>query len=526
MDLLLVTPKQRQYRNPVVELREKHVRTWCNDLPILNLTQSTAQLLDALQLLNQEPLDARNRYRLLELYHEPLMRIYAACDEERLRQMPVTQEQRQQLRQDIGRLPQELANGYKLVVLDTRAAQKDAAKTPWLILAVYRAIEQLGYALLHSYRCYMNAPPFALLELHQLYAWAERAGLTDTPLKLPDETSIGQRYRSLLLLTLADPFHLPDGDAERLFAVLPAWAGRCPIHPPGGDPAATGVFIIDPNRDGGPLWRPPARDDVDIMSLRELDTRPLINAVRSAAARHDAKDSASATTLETLLLPALGERNRQSMRQAGKRKTGMMIGLESLHGLLRSTLQATTGTAAMATTDAPFTFDSGASESQPDTATTTPTGGFTQNEWAVLNESMQGCRLRGTLSPGQTIRVGELVALGDAPGTRASGLRFGTIRWLQHGANGAIEAGIELIAGHPTPVECQPDGGVRRHALLFPAIDYLRLPETLLGPAKAWGSGQQLTVFLDNREATAVCLDCLEETAAYQRHSFGLHKPV
>jgi hypothetical protein len=171
MTLLLTTPEQHSFQDPTLELNEKKLQHWLAGLPVLNAGESLRQILNALEPLNEQQLDVDKRLALLMLYQATFKRLYATAEPLRLRQQPLSRQQRRDTVDDVERLSLAMANGFKLAVKDLYA-QGDSRDRVKFARVLRWTLQQLAAALLHSYRFYRPEPGFVFLELNQIYRLA------------------------------------------------------------------------------------------------------------------------------------------------------------------------------------------------------------------------------------------------------------------------------------------------------------------------------------------------------------------
>ncbi|MDY6980634.1 MAG: hypothetical protein SV201_12180, partial [Pseudomonadota bacterium] len=170
MDMLLLTiPDQHEDSNPAVLLDEKLLRKWLSELPMMNVVQTVEMLQRAILPFNELKIESQLRLKLLECYREKIDEIFYSYDEMRLRQLPVSHEARQAIKTDIMWLYLELANGYKIGVKSALDRGANPKKDSGLLLAIYRAMEQIIHAMIIAYRNAQTPPPLTYLETHQLY---------------------------------------------------------------------------------------------------------------------------------------------------------------------------------------------------------------------------------------------------------------------------------------------------------------------------------------------------------------------
>lgn len=523
--LLLQTPEQHDYTNPAVELNPKRLRSWLKELPLMNLLASLRELIDALEPSNRQQMPIKLRMRLLELYRETVVDIFASTEEEHLRRLPITGAQRKQIKDDTGRLCTMLAAGYKLVIKEGHQQQINPARQPLLLLAIYRAMESGVLVLLHSFRTYQPTQPFSYLDIHQIYSHAERHGVVNTPITYDKKTlapgGISPLYKRIMLLAATDPYHFGPGTAMRLYDALAPYAALCRIEP-GRQPAPEPTsFVIDLDGDSPPLPNAKVPDDMPIEQPRLLDVGPAIDKINKLLAAPDEPDNLARPSPEEcklldLLLPELSkDRIRRAPRKAVTRETRLALGLDAVHYFLSKGARQLTES---------YKEDSlGIEVHDVDSESEAR---HNLEPWTILNESSNGYLLTGQRKGQREVRVGEAVGL--VLPTRADSeptLTLATVRWLRNAKDGRVEIGIEVIPGAALPVACQsadtfsPGYGALA-CLLLPSVPALGLAATVVAPKRLYSRNMTLDVKTGNESMKIRAGHLVMDTAAYDRFEF------
>lgn len=442
--LLLTIPEQHGYQDPAVERRPRRVKAWIKELPLLNAPVAVPMLIEALEALNAQAMPEKERMELLELYREPAEAVFTSFDRRRM-EKEMRGEAKENFRQQLLRLFGLLADGYKLILLSGHRQGRRLDGDALLLKAACRAMQQITGGILQAYRLYAPLPPFAFMELHQIYWLAEKQAVLDTPFhKKERHNTLGLQYKRLMLLTIADPYHLGDGEVLTLLQALEPVAHLCRIGQqlPQTGPEQEGRFLIDLESDSPP--RPFDRERT-AEQPRVLDVRAV------ATALNDRRDDKRLRRL----LPKLSviERRRLKRRPAC-RHIEISMGIQAIHALL---------------------LGRGGGEA-----------------WEVANESAKGYLLRHE-KPVTVLGVGEILAVRDP---RDGGQpMLAVIRWMRSGANGQVETGIEVMPGDPVAVECAIDGKAGSlPALALPALPALHLPSSLIAPGGMVMPGDRLNL--------------------------------
>ncbi|ABA58722.1 hypothetical protein Noc_2264 [Nitrosococcus oceani ATCC 19707] len=277
---LLSTSPLLDYENPLVETRESKVRQWTRKLPVMNLFQSTQALLDVLTLFNEQPLQEKHRVQLLDIYRVPINTMLLSFDPLHLRQLPIPPAQREQVAQNIARLPLMLADGYKTVIKQGYARGREPKQDSILLLAATRACEQLGHTMLHRYRLSHPIPPRLYLELHQLYRYAEHYQVLDciphATKPVGTEKNIAMTHKELMLLAIVEPSRLASDEIMPSYELLGKLLTHVRIAPPQASSGKMNSFVIDLSKDHPPKPFAFLEISLENENLRLFDTSSLL----------------------------------------------------------------------------------------------------------------------------------------------------------------------------------------------------------------------------------------------------------
>lgn len=511
--LLLHVPEQHDYRNPVVELNPKRLGRWLGELPLMNLSGCLEQVLDALAPCNLQAMPGKNRVRLLELYRDTVARLFDAMGEAQSNNLPMAASERRSSGERLGLLCTELAIGYKILVRE--ALRSDApGRQPLLAPALYRAMEATAWALLHGYRSYQPAPAFAYLELHRLYALAERCALQDAPItmdKQPLPGTIGALYRQVLLTAVIDPYRLPAGAVARLYPLLGAYAPHCLLQQ-GFDPGEhpEGCFVIDRGSDTAPVPASRGGSDYGYDDPLLLDIRPALQAIAEALASVAQERPEDARLLARLVPELQRKRERQAPRRDVQREAWVTFGLASVHHFLARGPAAVAEAIRMAA--APLQVRDLDSVNDDDHGLA---------PWAVVNESVSGYLLASRERWQGEARVGETVGVVVRGAKDAQPrLTVATVRWMRAARDERVEMGVEIIPGMPRAIQCSPAGGEDVAGLFFPSAPALQLPATLVLPKGIYRADALIAVRTGERVLEVRAGSLVTETECFDRFDF------
>ncbi|CAK0778511.1 cyclic-di-GMP-binding protein [Gammaproteobacteria bacterium] len=506
--LRLFAPTPRTFHNPSVELHERTIRKRLNHLPLLNLTISVPLLIEAVQGLSDEPLAARTRLQLLDLYREPINTLFRSFGTPILRKTsPLGGWEGNP--SDPGRMFLASADGYKAIVLACCQEGATPVSDDLLLLGLWRALEQLAHALVHAYRYYRSLPPGVFLEAHQIFHYAVYWGVENHPLRCTHPglgtdatigtTSIADLYKQLLLLSISDPYSLTAEHLYQALEYLVSVAGKArflgwkeavrqhliPNIPKAmpGVPCISGVeglFIVDLEEDHPPL--PAAQTDFSGATTDRwvIDTQPVLDALYQSTTAFEEEKGLQRRLAEQLTTRLRGIGQRREPRRSGKSEAILVLGIAEVHQTLSG-------------------GDSSVSRIEPST-------------WTVVNENSKSFMLN---SPEQyQVAVGDLVGIARAPASEEGEWVVGVIRWLRAPNTGGTALGIELLTGTPAAAWCiAPAEGPQRCILqTFPGEE-----EVIAAPKGFYRRGIEFELHHQNQSRRVMASHLLQEESGFDQ---------
>jgi len=510
MDSLnLFIPRQHDYTDPTVERDVVRLQHWLTNLPLMDVVETVRLVCSALDALNEQKLDVGQRFQFLEVYRATAQRLFVTVDPLHLRQLALSKSQRKDAIDGIERLFASITGGYKLIVTAVYQARVGGTPDPLLGPAINRALEQLGFSLLDSYRFYREIEPQLVAESHQLYRLARHNGLLGSCVDDKDEAgppaSIATLYHTSMLLSLTDPFRLAEGEVGLLFDVLMQHAESCRIIP-GSDCSGSseGVFLIDLGSDTLPV---PCADLQVPVTAREpylLDATMALAAVRARLTKTPAKvrmQSPEAMVLRRLLPETTGAEKRREQRRPDGRWINLLRGVEGIHTYLTDTAQK---------------------------GPATPAGGYGQTAaesaaCRVLDTSDGGMKLAWEGGGAGDACVGDLLGILEEQQGRAL-LQLGMIRSIRVYREGGMEAGVQLLPGGLGAVSCyapEQPAEVAFRALFMPASEAEQIAATLVVAKGFYAQDRHILIDVGGREVRALAGRRVLDSPVFDRFEFS-----
>lgn len=499
-------PEQHDYTDPTVEQNPGRLHAWLTNLPLLNVVETVRQVLDALHALNEQKLPLQLRMELLGIFRDTVQRLFVTVDPLRLRQLALDRVRREQAREGVERLLLAMAGGYKIIVMACNEPGAMRASGPLFGLALNHTMEQLGYVLLDSYRCYRSVPESVFSELHQLYRLARHHGLLEVTAGDGEETggpqSTAALYHAALLLSLMDPSRLAEGEAGLFYEVIRHHAGHCRIVPGNQwSGAGEGLFLVDLKGDSPPVpcWR--VRSPLTAQEPYLLDARDALAVLGERLERIPAKvrrQSPEARVLRRLLPEKPDPRRHREPRHTDGRRVGLLIGLDNIHAF-----QSNRST--------PRQADAGSTGAG---AAGGPSG------CRVLDTSKGGMCLELEDAASGEVRVGELLAVVEEDRRPV----LATIRSVQVRREGGVEIGIQLLAGISAPVYCRAREDAEGHAqraLFLHACEAEDISATLVVAKGFYRPGRRLLIDAGGKAVPACAGRSITDAPLFDRFEFA-----
>lgn len=516
--LLLTTPAQHQGTNPAVLVDEKQLQKWLDALPVMNVVETVKLLHAALVPFNELQLDNATRLKLLERYRQAIDEIFYSYDDMRLKQLPISNEARQDIKTDIMWLYLELANGYKIIVKNALDEGLNPKKDNSLLLSIYRAMEQIIHALVNAYRNYQAPPPLAYLEVNQLYLVTTENLANDRKVSSAKREStsptVDNLYKQFMLLAIANPMSMPEGVAFDLFFILEQVATHCLIGTEPPVEAGQHVYLVSLTDDAIPVPCSGTGSAAVNPDQRYLDIRPVMQVVRkrldelqkSAQGLMDSQEVKLLRVYVEQIQGGAGGVTRASARSAYK-QVQLAFGLDPVHYFMSDDHFAEHRTTS--------TESFGIEVRDVDSVEAM----YELETWQILETGKTGRMLLvpkdisyQDLEPGLIVGIFEELGEGKPPV-----FSLGTIRWLPQEDAAEKKMGLQMIAGRPIPVTCSAgQDEAFFNCLYLTEVAVLKQPATLIMPRHYYQEGREIILRVpqgDRRIRLAELIDHTESIA-------------
>ena len=414
------------------EILANELHTWLQSVPAASSPEAGRALAGYLAALDRVRLPLDERLRLLDalgaradLVLGDLARAYLESPQ------PLQKEAREALG-IAGALTTALAGGYKTAAVEKIVDRSAAAAGRKLAPLLLRSMRYLADGMRASYITYSRVPPGAWKEMHQLYLHAEHAGIANGVADAQSRTSIGALYCESLLLALTDPYRLAAGELAQIESLIRELRAPASLGKEAPETGAGAHFMVPCDDDAPPKPMREALDRAMGSCARILDATDVVDALH--AAREAAGSDRDALIAKLVRLWSDPPR-RALRRDPAQGSVAICVGVKPIAHFVAH--------------DA--TVDGEAEIEALRQGVTMPlralpedeTGPIPIHEWAVVNSSAGGVRVRRKASTNYPVTVGEVVGI-RSPG-KAS-WTIGVTRWVTGVEDGTIDFGVQFFA--------------------------------------------------------------------------------
>ncbi|WP_211315721.1 hypothetical protein [Isoalcanivorax indicus] len=552
----------------------RKLQAWVEQLPLMNMGETSRQLYQYIQELNRLRIDTRTRFQLLEILRPVLLHVTDSLGKHYLRQSLVLPEKARRVASLAQALQGHLANGYKLVIARGLRKAEDREVRDALAIALHRAITAMGDTLLRCYQLYFPTPRHVWLELHQLFLLAERHELEDRVVSDPllsegaADTTVAQAYIRSLLLATAKPNQLRQQELATVYALARAGAVLVDVRSAAGE---DDLFVFDLQVDRPPTYR--THVSVARGSCRYIDAQRLVAELGrdgSEGAAVLARPAGLSESLTVHLRQAWGALTERTFSRVAQRVSlDICFGLGALHHFSSEGADFATqiGAARLRVLEGdgsnPFSGQVRRASSagmQPslreeDPWSQAPDAGdyrmadstdiesidlsgitaavqarqgdggrvaFTSHRCETVNVSPGGYCLAWEGETPPQLRTGELVGVREQDHHEWT---VGVVRWVKQLSHQAAQFGLELLAPRALPAAARVlkktgDPSEFMRVLVLPALQAIGQDATLLVPAVGFHSNARLEIIRQGVTERVLLTRRLTGTASFSQFEF------
>ncbi len=570
----LYIPERRISDGNAPYLEPRRAERWVEELPTGHVGETARLVYKALADLNRSELPVNHRYRIMEMFRAPADYVCTQLDKHYVGQpFPLSAKPRR-IAELAREMAWEMAIGYKIVIDAALSGFSHKIDNRQLLTTLYRTMDYLSRTLVKAYLVYAPPPSHVWLELHHLYLFSEHNDLHDSKVKDPleperEDNTIGDLYRTAMLMSLANPYRLPQKQILWVRQALAQWNKACSLLSFNPNEEPPGLFAVDMEGDQPPSYVTAVRQQIPSY-LRVLNTSALTDLLRQASGAHD--DSSltelnqrlSQATLRRLTLAWGGTSQRLFARKNVKQEVRVTLGLNACHYFIEHEMESeekqkqeevefdnrahfdTNDAPPEGVTEAPDIWAIAANPSlqisvdldfpryrlHEEVTPLPPPAAHEQRLYSehlceLTNESVAGCRLRWNAeAPTRTV-VGSLIAMHPEK-EDGSRWRLGVVRWLKHMEAEALELGVELLAPYALAVATRnitrkSKLGHYMRALILPEQKHIEQPQTIITPA-VYRLGDKLGVAIKGHIQQIRLTKLVEQTGTFNQFEFNVLK--
>jgi hypothetical protein len=518
MPLDLSVPARSSAPSKDLEIRPKQVKAWIDSLPLAQTFDSARKLAEHLAGVNRAKIDLEERLQILELHRpiadllfEELDGIYGKAPQ------PMGQRGRDALA-FARTLAAELAMGYKIVLVEKAGKRVAFGIRKQLPALALRAMQALAAGMRASYKAYAPVPQGIWKEFHHLYLYAEEEGIVAEVADAQAGTTIAALYCESLLLSLTDPYRLLPGDLDKVVGQIralraPVTLGRRKPDTPGG-----AHFLVPCDTDKPPKPALSANDDTGGPNWRLLDANAIVERLRARKQAFESGNVSATMTramgpetvaLVTRLIGLWGDPPKRVFRRdEAEGSVAICFGVKNIahfvaHDALADTEAETEALRAGLTMPLRCLPEDETGRQIP------------IHEWAIINHSEGGIKVRRSAGVTQPLAVGEVV------GVKAAGnasWRIGVARWITVFEDGTMEFGVQFYATAACAVwllAVQSPGPQAKLAVLLADGEELA-GESLLTPAGTYAQLREFDLQGEEFRSRVRATDLIEKTARFE----------
>ena len=578
---ILNIPQQIKSPQGQFELHTEYVKKKISVLPMANQKEAIQQIFDLLYQLNRQKIDTAVRYQIIDLLRPSVMELCHIIHRPYIRNpLPLSAEDLASAYQ-IQTLLTEMAFAYKALIIELLVSDDETDNTQ-LQYTIYYAIIFLSKLLVECYQIYSPLPENIWHELHHLYLLSEGFSLQNEPIKDDkNNSSITKAYLSISLLGLANPYHLMQSEAIKVYEQSHHWASLCSISAIGDN---TEGFIADFDSDAPARFvkyetieAHPREGRIIDLSKAQQKLHALIKEKSALCKHHDLKKTTLSERAELGMYIRLkrswGRRSqRLTSRNLQRSQLQATVGLSSchylisdnkpfqpeidefnLHKYLPAHLSKNNKLSILPDTLIPWQKDK-LKESQQENFHVSRHSNFNdkysnRDIWSATyqvnsrkpsikedpeiitvnciqnDESSGGLSLSCEINDNIQARVGELVALENKKGEK--NFKICVLRWLKTNHHNDMEMGISFIAdsAHAIAIKAVSgagQGGDYFRGLITPDKNPRENPTTLITPSALYDTSTTLLVNMKKDMFHVRLTHLLESSTSYSRFRFEI----
>lgn len=571
-------------------IKPRDAERWIANLPTAHIGETARLIFKAMSEINRVEIPPHQRFKLLELFRQPFDYVTQALIKHIIGQAFPLSGKNQKISELIRELQWEIAIGYKIIINSSLSGHFGRVDKT-LLTSINRALYYLGECLLKSYLVYTPQNNQTWIEIHHLYLFAEHNGLISESVKdnlFPENnnSTIGTQYKHIILLSLANPYRLPQSEIQKVNTALFGWSKYSHLHMLDDPNNPIGLFAIDLESNAPPSYYNTAQKQSNSNFIRILDTSELTRILRDQIETSEKKSGnqkgkmqntldVSQKTLKRLILAWGAVPKRNFSRKGKQTEVKVALGLSASHCFIQKAYEDKQRKVAPDNEfrDSEIEFDTkavyqsdlidnvGEPLSHPDVwdIAQNPTiqskdelnfPAFTQftNEGNsspllktqndiydvykcnLLNESAGGYCITWKNDIATKTVVGSLISLFNPEEEGQEEWSIGVIRWIKAIEKEYLYIGIELLSPSAQAIASKNITSQSKtfdytRALLLPELRSVKQPQTLITQS-LYHVGDKLALDVHGQSIKVTLTKLLENTSTFAQFEFSIIKTV
>ena len=579
----LDVPNRALPDNTAFNIRPRKLAIWINALPRANLGETAKQIYTVLNQTNQLAYPYQDRIRFLETLREPLEYVTRSMKKHFIGISLPLPDKSQKIASITKELFSSMATGYKIALEDMLANNLMIFDKKSLTMLTHRSITYMGQSFLTSYQSYSPFPDKSWAELHKLYSFAENRKLLKTKIRdeqraYVDKSSVSTEYARILLLSLASPYHLRQGESGKVYIALERWLSHPIIRPISADDKGADKFVDNLAKSLAPsaLSLALAAGIADASTLRIIDTHQLAEKLEYELKNTEDVGLSTIMSIDNIrpdlphnllqrLLIAWGMASKRHFPRNNKNEqVKITIGLSAAHQFISRKVQTMDSgqysnkyndRAHFESTELKINLKDPNAASDDVWGLIYPSASkgleplvehelslqdenrisveeikteekqYETDNWLIVNESAKGMKINNEDELKNKAQVGELVSIRRKMNGHAERWSIGIIRWLKFNHDKTLQMGIETLNPNSAAVGIRatstPDAPLQR-VLMLPELKNLKQPACLITNPVPWREGNKITINILGKELPATLTKSVQNTGLFAQFQFEI----
>ncbi len=556
-------------------IRRSKVEKWLEELPKANVGETAKLVFQALVETNRLKYTHKDRARFLEELRPTTQFVTAAMRKHFVGTSFPLPRKSQRVAAATREIYSQLAMGYIICIEDLLEKSILFTDKKLLVTLIHRAMSCLSRVLLTSYQVYSPYPEKIWIKIHTLYAYAEehkllRIEVTDNQRMFIKKSTISEEYSRILLLSLASPYRLRQGEVHKVHNTLERWTIKSHLFQIKQDEMVHGYFAVNLKMDNPPRNIALVNQNCNPADCRTLDTEVLADTIRDEI--QNTKDAGQTTItgiemsspelshdlLRRLLTAWAVIAKRNFPRSEKHERVLVAIGLSASHQIICDSVKRRSPHSRGRAKDKPNPFSGKANYDIADVNSVNTTKPdvwdlvyptelaknhaaldvdkaskvankkedllYHAESWAIVNESASGYCLQNKSNNQTSVQVGELISIRRSGDGHTWKWGVGVIRWMKYSEANGVTLGVEMLTPDAAAVGIKAaidDADVDyQRTLMLPELTAINQPSTIVTNPVPFRVGQQLKLRIVGKEVVIKLSKQIQNTGLFAQFQY------